>query len=46
MTQFSSWNLKAGFRYLVCDNIMIDYLDIAENVYFGNGGTNQRFCDI
>ena len=25
---------------------MIIYGDIAGNVYFGNGGTNQRFYDI
>ena len=25
---------------------MIDYSDIAKNVYFDNGGTNQRFDDI
>ena len=34
------WPSKHGCRHLVCDYIMIIYGDVAENVYFGNGGTN------
>ena len=37
---------KHGCRHYVCDDIMIFDRYIAENVYFGYGGTNYWFCDI
>ena len=40
------WPSKHGCIHLVCDYIMNIYGDIAENVYFDNGGTNLRFYDI
>ena len=46
MTQSSSWLSKHGCRYFVCDVFMIYYGNIAKKVYFGNGGTNQRFHNI